>query len=139
MADRVPPRNTPIRRGITYCSPGCGRGCTIMEHDSAVIAANEMVERLGPPWKARVWENLGWHYRAYVGELGGMEPGMSVSPSIDRNQRPPVLIGYHANFGSRSSGIAPTPEAAVQAVLDAMRGEVERLNTMLAEITEAVG
>lgn len=29
-------RWTPIRRGKIYCSPDCGRGCTVAEHDEAV-------------------------------------------------------------------------------------------------------
>lgn len=139
MADSAPLSWTPVRRGITYCAPACGRGCTIMEHDSAAIAAHELVEALGPPWKSRVMENLGWHWYAYVGEPGAASRGMQVWPSINRNRRPPVLEGYHAYYSHWSSGPQKTPAAAVQAVLDAARGEIERLNALLAEITEAVG
>jgi hypothetical protein len=47
-----------------YCAPACGRGCKRIEYDAAVAAVDALVKLLGPGWKSRVWENLGWHYEA---------------------------------------------------------------------------
>lgn len=46
------------------CAKWCGRGCTEEEYRRAVAGAARLVKRLGPGWRARVWENLGWHYCA---------------------------------------------------------------------------
>lgn len=54
-----------VRKGNQYCAPSCGRGCTWREYVAAVDASAHLVKRLRSnhgPWKARVWENLGWHY-----------------------------------------------------------------------------
>ena len=56
----------PVRDGDIYCAPACGARCT---HD-AFIQANEDAEalcaKLGPEWKPRVWENMGWFYSVKV-------------------------------------------------------------------------
>lgn len=63
----------PVRRGLIYCSPACGGGCTVAQHLRATLAADKLVRQLthgtGRGWKARVWENLGWHYAAERGTL----------------------------------------------------------------------
>lgn len=51
----------------TYCSPGCGLGCTKAGHDNAVEAAQALAAQLGEGWEPHVWENLGWHFRARKG------------------------------------------------------------------------
>lgn len=53
---------TPIRRGHIYCSPRCGGGCTHKAYHMAHRKAQALAKRLGKPWAARVWENLGWHW-----------------------------------------------------------------------------
>lgn len=55
---------SPIRQGDTYCSPGCGYGCTYEAYLTAHIKAERLAHRCGKGWKPRVWENLGWHYAA---------------------------------------------------------------------------
>jgi hypothetical protein len=61
---------TPASRGGLYCSPACGAGCTRREHDQAVRDADRLVKRLrGSGWRAEVWENLGWHFRAVSGTV----------------------------------------------------------------------
>lgn len=62
---------TPRRRGRLYCSPACGGGCTHAAFTKATRSAQALAERLGPKWKPRVWENLGWHFSAAsdVGEV----------------------------------------------------------------------
>jgi hypothetical protein len=55
---------TPVLNGESYCSPACGYPCTKAMHDAALEKAAKLAATLGPGWKADVWENLGWHYRA---------------------------------------------------------------------------
>jgi hypothetical protein len=60
----------PIRRGSAYCSPACGRGCTVAEFNRATREAEKLAKRLSkvatdlPPgkWDVNVHENLGWFY-----------------------------------------------------------------------------
>lgn len=52
----------PKRKGEIYCSPACGRGCTISEFKNAVQEATELCNVLGKHWKPHVWENMGWHW-----------------------------------------------------------------------------
>lgn len=56
-------RWTPITKpGGIYCSPGCGFNCTKENHDEAQRLGAALAERMGPGWKAHVWENGMWHY-----------------------------------------------------------------------------
>lgn len=59
-------RWTPVRRGDVYCSPACGNNCTVYDFEAAHTNAQALVSVLGPKWKPRVWENLGWHYAAVL-------------------------------------------------------------------------
>ena len=52
----------PVRKGNRYCSPACGRGCTIQEHAKAKADGKKLAARMGKGWRVRTWENLGWHY-----------------------------------------------------------------------------
>lgn len=99
----------PVRDGLKYCAPACGRGCTIMEYDAAVIAANELVAALGPAWETRVHENLGWHWSAQMKGEGDWIDRPGIYPVINHNNKVgtryvPVLTGFHAiyNFGAGS-------------------------------------
>lgn len=66
------PRNVPLKRGHIYCSPACGRGCTLNEYEAASKTAMWMVGVLGEGWIPNVWENLGWHCSAvYTTPKGG--------------------------------------------------------------------
>lgn len=54
-----------VRRGSIYCAPRCGGGCTWEAHLAAKRAGAILARVLGKGWKARIWENLGWHYEAF--------------------------------------------------------------------------
>lgn len=54
----------PIRIGSTYCSPGCGRGCTWNEYQQALKSGDALAKSLGKGWSRKVTENLGWYYYA---------------------------------------------------------------------------
>ena len=47
-----------------FCSPACGRGCTLAEHNAAFQAGKKLAAECGPSFTVRIWENLGWHYAA---------------------------------------------------------------------------
>lgn len=118
----------PVRKGLIYCAPACGSGCTRAEFDKATLSSAALAKRMGPRWKPEVWENLGWHwavrspcgrmkvhpvewrgsvtYTAYLGEAG--EPG-----------------GTWAEHGL-------TPEAAVQATLAAALNDAKKIAGFLA-------
>lgn len=64
MSNRDKP---PVRQGEIYCSPWCGCRCTYADFERATNEGNALVERLGPAWTARVWENMGWHVEAVAG------------------------------------------------------------------------
>jgi len=55
------------RRGVIYCAPWCGAGCTWAAFQEATRRADALVKSLGAGWKPRVWENMGWHYEAVNG------------------------------------------------------------------------
>jgi hypothetical protein len=63
----------PVRRGLIYCSPGCGADCKIVDYDRAWINANKLVEVLNAAgsggWTAYVHENMGWFWRARNGSI----------------------------------------------------------------------
>jgi len=83
--------------GDIYCSPACGYGCTREAFEQAQEGARLLVEELGPGFKPRVWENLGWHYEAV-----SLDKTMKVSPSIDRIKD--EIVGYTAYFGEPGPG-----------------------------------
>lgn len=62
-----------LKEDGTYCSPGCGRGCTKKEYDRACKDADNLVKLIkkgiSGAWRAKVWENLGWHYSVQCGLL----------------------------------------------------------------------
>lgn len=69
----------PVLNGNIYCSPACGGKCTKAEHDDAQEAGEILAALLGPGWRPRVWENMGWHYSA---EIPGARKGHSTIADI---------------------------------------------------------
>lgn len=71
--------------GVHYCSPACsGKFCRKDWYDAAVAQADRLAEELGEGWRPRVWENLGWHWRA--------EKGVAVVHPIV-SKREPFVVG----------------------------------------------
>jgi hypothetical protein len=77
--------------GVHYCSPRCGSGkfCRKEWYDAAVANGDRLARDLGDGWEPRVWENLGWHYRAEKGCA-------AVHPNEDRQQPFVAGQGYPA-------------------------------------------
>lgn len=59
----------PVLKGKRFCSPACGGGCKRSEYDDALKAATLLAKKMGKKWKAKVWENLGWHSKVTCGKL----------------------------------------------------------------------
>lgn len=58
QVDRWKPR----RRGLIYCSPACGCGCTRADYELASKNSIALASRMGDGWVAVVWENMGWQW-----------------------------------------------------------------------------
>lgn len=69
----------PQRRGAVYCSSACGGGCKHADYAKVKAATRNLASALGPHWKPRVWENLGWHGSVEFGESRNKQPLMSIS------------------------------------------------------------
>lgn len=57
----------PVRRGRIYCAPACGSKCLWVDYQRARAAATKLQQRIGDPFRMRVWENMGWHYCVETG------------------------------------------------------------------------
>lgn len=95
---------TPKRVGDRYCSPGCGGGCTYHAFAMAKQKARALCTMLGPSWKPRVWENLGWFYEATLGLV-----------TVSANYRGGYTACLH--IGPNYFMDRKTPKAAVNAII----------------------
>lgn len=118
------PSWTAVKQGDIYCSPGCGRGCTQEEFDDATRRGEALATELGAGWRARVWENLGWHFAA-ISPSGGIK----VHPV--RTGLWQAFLGEPDSRGGRWVECGDTPRAAVEVVLETARAEVEALQGLL--------
>lgn len=94
---------TPRRRGKLYCAPACGRGCTRAMYERAKREATTLVKVLGPGWKIRVWENLGWYGSAVCGDI---EVGIRENNAFHRDEPYFALIspGSHHTVANTALG-----------------------------------
>ena len=82
----------------------------------AKIHASNLARRLGPGWKSRVWENLGWHWEAVNGGWKCGKRGVGK---------------FYAYFDDEFSSCESTPKKAVAAVLKTMEAKVEHATAQL--------
>lgn len=120
----------PKRSGKKYCSPACGGGCTWDAYQRAQRDAQKLAEHLGPTWIPKVWENLGWHYKA-VSSNGKLK----VHPSIWQGK----ITGYIAflgegEFGGRWVVDYEDPREAVRVVIQTAKDDILGELAMLLEI-----
>lgn len=117
----------PVKRGPYYCSPWCGAKCTIVAFDAAGIKAKALADRLGPEWKPRVWENMGWHYAAVT------DSGWHMMEDDDRKTKFKDGYGrlyYSLTTGTMHSGTGPSPEQVLRNVLKSIKRERDQLDRL---------
>lgn len=76
---------TPRRRGLIYCAPACGAGCTAAQHAHAVRLGRALARRLGRGWASGSSAHRGDPWRRVTG--GAMSaPSLReiVSAKLDR-------------------------------------------------------
>lgn len=129
----------PIRNGDTYCSPACGRGCTIHEFNEANRKGNALLKKLkGHGWRLNVWENLGWHYSVELGDA--KRGGISVRCGDDGKFW--CLIGNTPDYGnyqwSHGHHSYRDPNRAVNHALNTAKRAVARDAAIVDFISKAV-
>ena len=120
----------PKRRGLVYCAPACGGQCTRAAYDNAHTQAKELATRLGKGWKVRVWENLGWHWEVFKGELTCTDvrrpPSRVARSYVFLN--PTLSVGGMQNFHA----FGPTPRKAILEALNQARERRDNLDVTIA-------
>lgn len=116
-----------VRRGNVYCAPACGHGCTRAAFEAAKKAGAALAKQLGKGWRARVWENLGWHYCA-VSACGRWK----VHPNIFKGK----IESYSAFLGEGSHGgrwieHGRTPQSAIRNTRAVARAEARKIAGLL--------
>jgi hypothetical protein len=122
----------PVRRGAIYCAPACGYECTWREYQSALRRADSMrrlLEKAFPlQWKARVHENMGWHY-GVVSSCGRLK----VSGCNFEIASFTAFLG-DANFpGGTWAEHGTTPLEAVRNVIKMAREDLESVGAVLKD------
>ncbi|HEY4530112.1 MAG TPA: hypothetical protein VIG97_07265, partial [Luteimonas sp.] len=121
----------PVLAGEIYCSPGCGMRCKRAAFDAATEQAAALAAKLGPAWKPKVWENLGWHYAVQLGEgLAFHEDGC-----ITVNPRGAGDFWVSANLGGRQFlAEGADPAAAVAEALGRARAAAQSMMAAIAAV-----
>lgn len=105
----------PVLSGRVYCSPACGFGCSLRQYEERHRQGAELAAKLGRGWKARIWENMGWHYCV---SLTGRDYTITVYGPSD------VRDWHWADMrvdGEQFTADQPTAFGAVAAVVAAFR------------------
>jgi hypothetical protein len=117
----------PVRRGPFYCSPWCGAKCTIVAYDSACFKGKALAEQLGPNWKPRIWENMGWFYAA-VDSTGCWKIHVSEHKGTISYT---AFLGTPDSPGGKWAEHGATPQEAIEKAKRAARKELRALQAMI--------
>jgi len=122
---------TPVLKGAIYCSPACGGKCTKDKFDEATDRAKWLADKLGPGWKPRVHENLGWHWGVVKGD--GL-PGRhrSLLEVSERNGKYNVMLNTNPQF-VRSG---PDVNECIEDCLTALHKHIAELNQAFGICTD---
>lgn len=117
----------PALRGKIYCAPACGGGCTKAAHDLATARAKALAAGMGPGWKARVWENLGWHY-SVLSPCGRWKIHPHHGEDHDRRRKTTysAFLGDADSPGGTWAEHGDSPRAAMAAVWRVARPQIDR-------------
>lgn len=120
----------PILKGATYCSRGCGRGCSVEEYTRATNNANEALRHLPPGWTKEVHENLGWW--SYVVSPCGL---ITVSCKNYSPRDYSAQIGT-TNFTGRSKSIRNAILLAIEQATLNYESETKRMMEAMSNMRE---
>lgn len=99
-----------------FCSPACGANCSYFDYQQAQRRALKLANRLGPGWKPRVWENMGWFCEAVKGKA-------SVHPHYTRGRKTPrYTIYFNTHIQVVLAG--PSPSKLVKQALEIARANI---------------
>lgn len=118
----------PVKSGKTYCSPGCGAGCTFEEFSIACMHAKQLADRMGPGWHIHVFENLGWHYNVVNGRV-------SLHEFLSKDGK---VTKYWLNAQAIHNGLhfkGESPEALIKKTLEQVVEKIEQLEKGFTELT----
>lgn len=123
----------------TYCSPGCGCGCTKKDHDRAQSLGKALSERMGPGWKPFVWENGGWHYSANL-QINDSK-NIQIHPEciypskehIEGTSKYTVYLNTNPQFVTKHID----PHAALEEAANALREHANELQAAHSRLTQA--
>lgn len=123
---------TPVLNGDIYCSPACGRGCTLEEYNQTVKEADQLVAELGEPFHSHVWENLGWHYSASAEVPGEAFVTVHYSENVKRYWADLRVAGRQETaYGNDAKNAVATAIAAMQAKVNQAIVELANINMLL--------
>lgn len=133
-------RWTPITKpGGIYCSPGCGCNCTKANHDQAQRLGAALAERMGPGWRADVWENGRWHYAAIL-DISDKEhirihngARWPTFEHIEGQDKYSVYLNTRPQFITEHTD----PHVALDAAIDALREHIESLQAAHNRVIQA--
>lgn len=125
------------RRGEVYCAPACGFNCTHAAYEDAVRRADELCEQLGPGWKPRVHENMGWYWSA----LGG-DGYLYISPTVIDGKVYSYTVFVDDEPRWRCCGVwtatGKTPRAAVQAAIELAAENAAQIEKQMAALRDVL-
>lgn len=84
----------------------------------AKTKAEALAKRLGPSWHPKIWENLGWHWKARHTNGTAVYPGDGLGSFMVFSSKPGETGGTYARHGR-------TAVAALIATLDAAEAELK--------------
>lgn len=135
--------DVPVLNGKIYCSPRCGCKCTKAAFDRATKEANALAARMGEGWEPDVWENCGWHYLVFKGEMTihtiysnkHHKNGGFVVESYSADFEPASIARGNYAHAVQLTAHAATPEDAVGFVTQDARSLIQRITEALAVVS----
>jgi hypothetical protein len=115
-----------------FCSPSCGFGCKQVAYDRVVREGKNLAEHMGPGWKMKVWDNLGWHYKVRNGVVD-----LHPKRQGDCREGTYSIYGYQVFFNSDKQfiGDGDTPELALADALKKVKNSVDRITQDMRRFT----
>lgn len=114
-------------KGPTFCAPACGGGCTRAQFEHATTEARVLAARLGPKFRPRVWENLGWHWSART-----RCSRIDVHPPHRGGRLFSAYINRDGETGGQFVGHGRTPLAAIRDAFRQAAARRDELNSLLS-------